>query len=234
MINPPSPSPATAALIVAAGRGRRMGEPLPKQFLDLCGRTVLARTVEAFLSTGAIGTIMVVIHPDDAELYETATAGIDDKRLTSPVWGGPTRAASVRLGLEALAAVRPQRVLIHDAARPFVTSALIAEVDAALTEADGAFAAIPVVDAIWSSKGGCADQPVPRDGLWRAQTPQGFHFDKILAAHQSCDFEAADDVAVARAAGLSVRIVEGQDNNFKITTPADFARAENLIRNPQI
>lgn len=188
---------------------------------------MLAWTIEAFLQDPAIGQIMTVIHPDDTDLYEHAVAPIADPKLVKPVHGGDTRAASVRLGLEALAGSPPDHVLIHDAARPFPKPSLISEICTALDEADGAFAAIPVVDALWSSRDGLAEAPVPRDGLWRAQTPQGFRFEKILAAHQSlANTNATDDVAIARASGLDVRIIEGHESNFKITTAADFARAE--------
>ena len=225
----PNPNERTVALIVAAGRGRRMGEALPKQFLPLAGQPILKRTIAAFLTADWIDRVTVVINPDDRALYDAAIRGTADDRLTAPVPGGATRAASVRLGLQALAAPAPDRVLIHDAARPFVSADLIAQVACALDEADGAFAAVPVVDALWSSQDGHALAPIPRNGMWRAQTPQGFRFGPILAAHQSADASAADDVAVARAAGLRVRIVEGSEQNFKITTPADLARAEKSL-----
>ena len=113
-------------------------------------------------------------------------------------------------------------MLIHDAARPFVPAAVVAAVLDALDAAPGAFAALPVVDALWRAEDGRAEAPVPREGLWRAQTPQGFHFDRILAAHRACRGDAADDVAVARAAGIEVRIVPGSEANYKITTTADL------------
>ena len=224
------PSETTAALIVAAGRGRRMGEALPKQFVPLCGRPILARTLAAFLLAEEIDHIAVVIHPDDHALYGEAVGGINDPRLKPPVHGGATRSESVRLGLLALAAgTAPAQVLIHDAARPFVSVDVIGRVIDGLHDADGAFAAIPIVDALWTNHDGHAGNAVPRDGLWRAQTPQGFHFDKILKAHLQSDGTAADDVAVARDAGLNVRIVQGHNLNFKITTPADLARAEQAL-----
>jgi len=219
-----------AALIVAAGRGRRMKSVTPKQYLDLAGEAVLARSVSAFLAADWITQIIVVIHADDADLYNAAVAKITDPRLGRPVVGGETRSQSVQSGLKAMAAGAPERVLIHDAARPLVSLGILRRVTDALDHCDGAFAAIPVVDALWSSRDDCADAPVPRDGLWRAQTPQGFRFDAILRAHANADETAADDVAVARAAGLAVRIVEGDEQNFKITTPADIARAEAIFR----
>ena len=219
----------TVALIVAAGRGRRMANAIPKQFLELCGRPLLAWTIDAFLACEEIQRLMVVIHPDDGDLYSAAVAGIRDRRLRPPIPGGDTRASSVRCGLEAMANDPPDKVLIHDAARPFVTPEHIGSVTQALEDADGAFVAIPVIDALWTGRNGHAGQSVARDGLWRAQTPQGFRFEKILEAHRTCSTDAADDVAVARQAGLDVRIIEGSEANFKITTPDDLARAEAVL-----
>ena len=218
-----------AALIVAAGRGSRMRQEMPKQYLPLSGHAVLWHTVQAFLSSDRIDAVHVVIHPDDQALYDDAVAGITDARLGAPVRGGASRAASVRLGLEALQADAPEHVLIHDAARPFCPTHLIAAVLEPLAQVEGAFAALPVVDALWKADGVEALNPVARDGLWRAQTPQAFRFDAILAAHVTGDAAAADDVEIARAAGLRVRVVEGAEENFKITLPRDLARAEELL-----
>ena len=218
-----------AALIVAAGRGSRMRQEMPKQYLSLGGRAVLWHTVQAFLASDRIDMVRVVIHPDDQALYDGAVAGIADTRLGAPVHGGASRAASVRLGLEALQADAPEHVLIHDAARPFCPTDLIAAVLEPLAQVDGAFAALPVVDALWKAEGSEALSPVSREGLWRAQTPQAFRFDAILAAHVTGDAAAADDVEIACTAGLRVRVIEGAEDNFKITLPRDLARAEELL-----
>jgi 2-C-methyl-D-erythritol 4-phosphate cytidylyltransferase/2-C-methyl-D-erythritol 2,4-cyclodiphosphate synthase len=216
----------TAGLIVAAGRGQRLGDPVPKQYLPLGGATVLGRAVAALLADPRGGPVQGVSHPDDRPRYDTAGAGIDDAPLRPPVAGGETRARSVLLGLEALAAAAPDAVLIHDGARPFVSRAGVAAVIEALDAADGAVPAVPGVDAVWRAVAGEAREAAPRDGLWRAQTPQGFRFAAILAAHRAGDAgAAADDVAVARAAGLAVRVVPGEDANFKITTSGDLDRA---------
>lgn len=199
---------------------------MPKQFLELQGRAILAHTAAAFLASDVIDHLQVVIHPDDRSLYDEAMAGLSDTRIGPPVSGGATRAASVRLGLQAMAWAAPRHVLIHDAARPFVTPEIIGAVDEALLDHPGAFAAIEVVDALWSSDTGMAKSPVPRAGLWRAQTPQGFRYEAILAAHEACDTDAADDVEIARMAGLDVALVPGHEANFKITTPEDLARAK--------
>ena len=218
-----------AVLIVAAGRGTRLGGDVPKQYLPLAGPCALRRAVDVFLSLDAVAAVLPVIHADDTDLCADALAGQGDPRLLSPVTGGATRAASVLRGLEALAPRKPDRVLIHDGARPFVTPATIRAVTDALDTHPGACAALPVVDALWSAPEGMADCPVSRDGLWRAQTPQGFRFAPILAAHRVHDGSGAYDVAVAREAGLAVQLVEGSEANFKITTRADLARARALL-----
>ena len=219
----------TAGVIVAGGRGHRAGGEIPKQYAPLGGSCALRLCVDRFLATPRIGAVQLVIHPDDRALCAEALRGLLDTRVLPPVGGGATRAASVLSGLEALAGHAPERVLIHDAARPFVPAELIGAVIDALDDAPGAFAALPVVDALWSSDAGRADAPVPREGLWRAQTPQGFHFARILAAHRRHSGEATDDVAVACAAGLEVRIVPGTEANYKITSDADLARASSEL-----
>lgn len=204
---------------------------IPKQYLSLDGRAVLWHTVQSFLASDAVDLVRVVIHPDDQEHYNVAMGGFVDPRLREPVFGGESRTASVRLGLEALRVEEPTHVLIHDAARPFCKSDLIAAVLNPLAEVDGAFAALPVVDALWMVEETLATRPVSREGLWRAQTPQAFRFKAILAAHATGDTAAADDVEIARSAGLQVRVVEGHEANFKITSPRDFERAERMIVN---
>ena len=156
-------------------------------------------------------------------------SGLTDARLLAPVTGGATRAQSVLRGLEALSDRAPDHVLIHDAARPFVTDRIIRDVLNRLRTSEAAFAALPVVDALWRVEEGAAVAPVPRDGLWRAQTPQGFHFQSLLKAHRGYHGEAADDVEIARASGMIAQVVQGASENFKITTPDDLRRAEELV-----
>jgi len=176
--------------------------------------------------------VQVVIGMEDQADYAGAIAGLVSDRLRPPVPGAATRAGSVLAGLEALESDAPDVVLIHDAARPFVTPALISAIVAALEGAPGALLALPVVDALWREEEGAAQEPVAREALWRAQTPQGFRFAEILAAHRAHSGEAADDVAVAREAGLEVRLVAGSESNFKITTAADLDRARALMEGP--
>ena len=221
---------STAALIVAAGRGTRAGEGLPKQYRPVGGRTILARTLARFEATSCIDRIAVCIHPDDHELLHCSITEAGLARQITIVEGGAERAASVLRGLEALADDPPAKVLIHDAARPFVSARVIEAVVAALDGAPGACASIPIVDALRREDAGACGPLIPRDGVWRAQTPQGFRFDAILAAHRANpDPKAPDDAEVARAAGLRVAIVESDADNFKITRPGDFARAERLL-----
>lgn len=215
----------TAAIIVAAGRGRRLETELPKQYLPLSGACALRRSIEQFLSVPGIDLIRAVIHPGDQDLYDEAVNSLSDARVLQPAYGGPTRAATTLNGLISLEDDAPDRVLIHDAARPFVSTEVILRVMQALDEADGAFAGLPIVDAVWRTSNNAAQTSVPRDGLWRAQTPQGFDFAKILAAHQSGQTDAADDVAIARAAGMEVAAVRGSESNYKITVADDLRRA---------
>lgn len=201
-----------------------MGGDLPKQWRALGGLPVLARTVAAFRAAG-LERIMLVIHPDDEGRA---------KALGLPyVHGGRTRAASVRAALEALTAKTPEHVLIHDGARPLVSPALINRVLAELTDSPAAAPALAVSDALWRGAGGKVAGTQPRDGLYRAQTPQGFNFMAILAAHRAhpkdAPYAPADDVEIARSAGLDVTIVEGEEENLKLTYPADFARAEAIL-----
>ncbi|RME13967.1 MAG: 2-C-methyl-D-erythritol 2,4-cyclodiphosphate synthase, partial [Alphaproteobacteria bacterium] len=170
----------------------------------------------------AIGRLVLVLHPDDIALG----AGFPGALV---VTGGATRDASVRAGLEALAADPPDLVLIHDVARPLVPMEVIDRVIAALETSPGAAPALAVTDALWTGENGLVTGTRERAGLYRAQTPQGFRFEAILAAHRAHPGGAADDVEVARAAGLDVAIVEGDEANMKITGPGDFARAEQLM-----
>ena len=218
-------SPLIAALIVAAGRGVRAGTQVPKQYVQMGDKTVLRHTVDRFLELPEIGRLTVVISERDRSEYSEVVAGVTDNRLTAPVIGGETRAHSVRAGLNAMTDNPPDQVLIHDAARPFVAAEAIRGVIDILKVHDGAFVAVPVVDALWRTDGGFAISPQDRTTLWRAQTPQGFRYQRILEAHNRFEGVAADDVEVARASGMLVQIVEGSEMNFKITTSADLVRA---------
>ena len=213
---------SVAALIVAAGRGSRAGGAKPKQWQHIAGRPVIEHTLERFARHPHIDRIMVVLHPDDLDLLKST-----DYEITQ---GGASRDASVRNGLDALATNPPDHVLIHDVARPALSDAVIERVLGALATHPAAAPALPVTDALWQGANGQVTESRARDGLYRAQTPQGFHFDAILKAHHANDAPAADDVEVALRAGLEVVIVDGDERNLKITRPEDFARAAEALK----
>jgi 2-C-methyl-D-erythritol 4-phosphate cytidylyltransferase/2-C-methyl-D-erythritol 2,4-cyclodiphosphate synthase len=222
----------TVALILAGGRGVRAGGGIPKQYREIAGTPLLRLTLEAFCRHPEIDAVGAVIHPDDTGLYEAASAGLS---LLPPVFGGATRQDSGHNGLKGLAGRNPDNVLIHDAARPFISAEAISRVVAALGENSAVLAAVRVTDTIKrEAADGSVGETVDRNGLWRAQTPQGFRFADILAAHEAAQRDGAggdltDDAAVAEAAGHTVHFVEGNEENFKVTTADDFARAERHI-----
>ena len=215
------------ALVLAAGRGARFGGELPKQYLPLGGTSVLRHAVEAFTTHPRIDHVQVAIRPEDREAYDGALSGLD---LLPPVPGGAERQDSVRLGLEALATLAPDRVLIHDGARPFPSRALIDRVIEELHCAPAVIPGLPLGDTIKRVAEGVISETVDRSGLWRAQTPQGFHFETILFAHRLATGQVlTDDAAVAEAAGIRPLIVVGSDDNLKITTASDLSAAERLL-----
>ncbi|MCB1398479.1 MAG: 2-C-methyl-D-erythritol 4-phosphate cytidylyltransferase, partial [Rhodobacteraceae bacterium] len=211
----------TAVIIVAAGRGSRAGGAEPKQWQALAGQSVLERSVAAF---AGIGRILLVLHPEEMVRGLELFGG-----SVTLIAGGATRSASVRNALEALQGTGITQVLIHDGARPLVPRGVIAAVLAALGDAQAAAPALPVTDALWRGAGGRVQGAEPREGLWRAQTPQGFAYDAILAAHRAFPEGAADDVEIALRAGLAVDIIPGAEDNLKITWPEDFTRAERIL-----
>lgn len=224
----PSGSPSVAALIVAAGRGERFGGAVPKQYRALSGVPMVRRTVQAFLGHPSVDRVLVVIDADHEEHYRTS---LGDLPLPPPVPGGATRQESVRRGLEALEAAAPNLVLVHDAARPLVDAETIDRVIEALAIHPAVIPGAPVVDTLKrASADGAVGATVDRSGLWRAQTPQGFRFGPLLAAHRVAEGQSlTDDSAVAEAAGLSIGIVEGNEDNMKITSAGDMARAERIL-----
>ncbi len=217
------------AILVAAGRGTRAGDGPPKQYRPLGGVAVLRRSVNALLAHKRVALVQVVIHPDDLSLYNDAMRGAGP-RVLPPVYGGETRAKSVQHGLRALAPHGPDDVLIHDAARPFLSLAVIDGVLAGLQTHAGAFPALPVVDALWHGDHGLAKAPQDRTGLFRAQTPQGFDFSTIVQAHESGGIDAPDDVTLTHGLGIDVAITQGDPANYKLTTAADFTRASKELQ----
>ncbi len=224
----------TAVVIVAAGRGTRAdGAGVPKQYRPVGGVTVLTRVLETFAAHPKIDALVSVIHADDKAHYLSASAPFTQK-LLEPVSGGVTRQVSVHAGLEQLKTHSPRNILIHDAARPFTGAALIGRVIEGLAEHDGAVPALAVTDTLKRATGGRIKATLDRANLWAVQTPQGFHFEKILAAHRAAakadrsDF--TDDSALAEWHGLDVALVEGAPANVKLTTRDDFALAEERLR----
>ncbi|MEI6485955.1 MAG: bifunctional 2-C-methyl-D-erythritol 4-phosphate cytidylyltransferase/2-C-methyl-D-erythritol 2,4-cyclodiphosphate synthase [Sphingomonadales bacterium] len=214
------------ALIVAAGSGIRAGGGVPKQYRAVAGKPLLRHAVERLHGHPAITGVTVVINPDCRALYDGAVAGLD---LPEPIPGGATRQDSVRAGLEALAGDAPDLVLVHDAARAFVPHAVIDALLAAFAgDVDGACPALPQVDSLRRGADGRFSASVDRDGLWRVQTPQAFRYPALLAAHRAAAPGQTDEVAIALAAGLAVAITAGDERAFKVTEPADFAKAQGM------
>jgi 2-C-methyl-D-erythritol 4-phosphate cytidylyltransferase / 2-C-methyl-D-erythritol 2,4-cyclodiphosphate synthase len=219
-----------ATIVVAAGSGVRAGltQGRPKQFCDAGGKPILRRTLEAFIDHPQVHLVVAVIRAGDEDLYEEAIRGLQSEKLLKPAPGGATRQLSVASGLDALASFSPDAVLIHDAARPFISAKCISDTLDALKTFDGAIAAAPVTDTLKRGEGGRSAGTVSRGGLWRAQTPQTFHYAKIRDAHRAAagrtDF--TDDASIAEWRGLDVALVENTSENMKITTAEDLAMAD--------
>lgn len=218
----------TAAIIVAAGRGTRVaGASVPKQYQTLGGVPVLRRTLDAFLAHERIDHVLTVIHPDDSDRY--ASIASQHSKLMKPVEGGATRQRSVLNGLAALDALKPQKVLIQDAARPFVSAALVSRVVDALDEAEAVLPVVPVANTLKRIRAdGTVGETVPREGLAGAETPQGFRFAAIRDAHRraaAAGIDVTDDAAIAEWAGIPVKTVAGEAGNVKLTTADDFVDA---------
>lgn len=217
------------ALITACGRGNRFnrGEGIPKQYLPLAGVPLLRHTILAFLNHPKIDDVICVIHPDDVTLYEEAVAGLD---LLNPVFGGETRQASIRIGLESLREYHPDKVLIHDGVRPFVSKRVINGILEKLETHPAVIPAIAVEDTLKKYSDGKIEWTLERENLWRAQTPQGFIYEDILNSHIAFkDLNFTDDASLNEYAGIPVAIVPGSQNNFKITTEEDYERSKRMI-----
>ncbi|MGD9543081.1 MAG: bifunctional 2-C-methyl-D-erythritol 4-phosphate cytidylyltransferase/2-C-methyl-D-erythritol 2,4-cyclodiphosphate synthase [Methylocystis sp.] len=229
-----------AILVVAAGRGSRAGDGLPKQYRALAGPTLLARTLRGLHMAMPQASLKVVIHKDDLEHYAASAAELaswERERLMTPTFGGASRQESVRNGLEALAAEgAPDIVLIHDAARPFADAALVGRAIQAAEIHGAAAPGVPLADTIKEiDAAGIVVATPDRARLRAVQTPQSFRFDLILEAHRAAAAggrEYTDDAMIAEAAGVKVHIFEGDAANFKLTTQQDFARAMELLKQP--
>jgi 2-C-methyl-D-erythritol 4-phosphate cytidylyltransferase/2-C-methyl-D-erythritol 2,4-cyclodiphosphate synthase len=220
---------SVAAVVVAAGRGLRAGGDMPKQYRRLAGEPAIRASLRLFAQHPQVGMVQPVIHPDDGERFGEAAA---DLELLAPVFGGATRQASARAGLEALAAQRPDLVLIHDAARPYASAALVTRAIAAAAATGAAIPVLPVADTVKSvdRSGRLIEATLDRAILRTVQTPQAFAFAPVLDAHRRAaasgreDF--TDDAALAEWAGLKVAAFDGEAGNIKLTTAEDVARAE--------
>lgn len=229
---------SVAALIVAAGRGSRAGEGLPKQYRPLLGRPVLTRTLEAFLGHPHVSRVLVVIHPDDADLYRICLADLPAglrEAILPHALGGETRQDSVRAGLDALEDAAPEVVLVHDAARPFVNAFLIDRAVEAGRHQGAAVPGVAVTDTIKvvDAKGNVVATP-ERSSLRAVQTPQSFRFEELRDAHHKAAATGlhgfTDDGALAEWAGLPVHVFEGDPGNIKLTHAADFSEAERRLK----
>ena len=217
-----------AAVIVAAGRGSRTGGDMPKQFRPIGGVSLLRRALSMFAEHGEVSAVQPVVHSDDLEFYREQAVRLD---LLPPVFGGATRQASVRAGLEALVPRGPTIVLIHDAARPFASAELVSRAIAAAEQSGAAIPALPVTDTVKTvDAAGWVGKTLDRNALRLVQTPQSFAYPALLDAHRRAaaagreDF--TDDAALAEWAGLKVSVFAGEPGNIKITNEDDFARAE--------
>jgi 2-C-methyl-D-erythritol 4-phosphate cytidylyltransferase / 2-C-methyl-D-erythritol 2,4-cyclodiphosphate synthase len=219
-----------AAVIVAGGTGLRAGGEKPKQYQPIGGRPVIWWTLKAFTDHPGIAHVQPVIAAGHEAMFAAAASGLP---VEAPVIGGQTRQESCHIGIEAVARLNPNKVLIHDAARPFASRDLISHVIAWLDRHPGILPGLPVADTLKYAPGGLVQRTVDRSGMWSAQTPQGFDFKAILAAHRAAVAEGAtdltDDAAVAERAGIEVAVIPGRGENRKITSAEDIERADRFL-----
>ena len=218
-----------AGMIVAAGRGFRAGGELPKQYETVKNTRMLTLTITALLKSKKIEAILVVINLLDIDLYINSTKHIADKRLLPYCLGGNERSESVRLGLKALKECNPKKVLIHDAARPYITTKTINKVLKSLNTNVAVLPVIPIFDAIWEKRKlrYKSENIIPgpnRNNLYRAQTPQGFDYFTICSAYSKSSRNTLDDMSIAYEAGIPICTVLGDENNYKITSSAQLKK----------
>lgn len=214
-----------AALIVAAGTGARVGGDVPKQYRPIAGKPMLRHALEALLAHPAIGPVQVVIHPEHTAAYAAATAGLN---LLPPIHGGNERADSVRAGLVALASQQPAYVMVHDAARPFLSAAVLNRLIAALAMDHAVLPALPVVDTVRRQRGQGWEE-IARADLWRMQTPQVFPYAALNTLHQQSTTAVTDDAALWLDAGGKLTYVEGEERLRKMTTANDLLWAQSQL-----
>jgi 2-C-methyl-D-erythritol 4-phosphate cytidylyltransferase/2-C-methyl-D-erythritol 2,4-cyclodiphosphate synthase len=221
---------SVAVVIVAGGAGFRAGGELPKQYQLIGGRPVLWWTLKAFVDHPGVSHVQTVIGADHGHFFAETIAGLE---IAAPVIGGNTRQDSCRIGIAACENMGTQKVLIHDAARPFVSADLISHIIAELDRSEGVVPGLPVADTMKFAPGGLVERTVDRQGLWSVQTPQGFDFKAILAAHgKAYDQDLGgltDDAAVAEKFGIKVRVIAGRAENRKLTTAEDIRQADQFL-----
>ncbi len=214
------------AIVVAAGRGSRIRGEIPKQYIKVGGETILNRSVKAFTSHRKISYVKVIIHPDDVALYNEY---LGDLKILPPSFGGELRKDSVHMGLESIKNLQPDYVLIHDAARPFVSHAIIDKVIEELENHKAVIPAVPVIDTIKQCESGIVLKTLERDELYATQTPQGFHYNVIAKMHRELkNEEVSDDAMLMEKLGIRVKAIEGEYQNFKITTKEDLMLTKTL------
>jgi 2-C-methyl-D-erythritol 4-phosphate cytidylyltransferase len=219
------------AIVLGAGAGTRLGAPTSKAFVPLAGRPLLAHALERVASVEEVEGVVLVVAEGDVGRARVLAAQVPGLRVEAVVPGGRTRQESVRLGLEAVPA-GARVVVCHDAARPFATPELFRRVLLALRSADGAVPVVPSTDSVKRVRDGLVVESLPREEVAFAQTPQAFRAPALREAHRLAlrsGLEATDDAALVEAAGFSVVAVEGEASNFKVTTPEDLARAEQVL-----
>ena len=210
----------TVAIIVAAGDGNRAGGKVPKQWRSIAGKLVVDWSIDAFKNHSLVDFVIVVL-PKNKTLHRNGV-------MTCV--GGKSRSLSVYNGLIAAKSLSPDKVLIHDVARPAVSENIITDIILAINEETGAAPGLPITDALWEISDGEVQKTLNRDFIFRAQTPQGFPYTKILEAHESqSDEQAFDDVELAKKIGLKVILKTGHKDNMKITTPEDFLKMSKIL-----
>ncbi|MBL8186856.1 MAG: 2-C-methyl-D-erythritol 4-phosphate cytidylyltransferase [Acidobacteria bacterium] len=223
------------AIIPAAGSGSRLGGQIPKQFLEVAGAPILAHTINRFVECDAIGAIAVALPADRLDEFRARQRGAHVVKPIYYVPGGTERSDSILNALEAVAELRPEIVAVHDAVRPFVTSAQISAVIAKASEIGAAILALPATDTIKEVENGLIERTIDRRRIWRAQTPQAFRYDLLMRANQEARAAGlpsaltTDDALLVERLGAPVAVVEGSPNNIKITTPEDLILAETLF-----
>jgi 2-C-methyl-D-erythritol 4-phosphate cytidylyltransferase len=211
---------STVAIIVAAGKGNRAGGKVPKQWRTIGGKLVVDWSIDAFKNHDLVDNVIVVLPPNK----------ILHRNDVITCAGGHSRSLSVYNGLIAAKNLSPDKVLIHDVARPAVSEDIITNIILAINEETGAAPGLPISDAIWKVSDGEIEKTLDRNFIFRAQTPQGFPYSKILKAHEEqSDQMAFDDVELANKIGLKVIIKTGHRDNMKITTPEDFLKMSKIL-----